>query len=232
MREKSTNLESHIRRHGPVSGNLSAYIENGKKPPFEDFKNFLEETIDPEVEKEKTKKIVQDIFERGEISKEDFDIIISSPALRTKQTAKIIKQISGLNEKIRTSELLREVKIPMISQEQYENAENVNEIRELYFKSFLEGNKLDESPIDVYRRAEKFLKYVRKIKNLTEKKPLFMTHWIFMKFLQLAINHNGEELSDEQVSNLIQDEFADTKRFGVVQGRKIAVTNKGTVWAQ
>ena len=101
-----------------------------------------------------------------------------------------------------------------ISAEFYEKAKNINEVRQEALEAFLRGAKIDESVLDVYRRAERFLVYVRRIRKMTAQKPQFITHWVFLRFLGLAMKHQGENLSDDKVRAMVLEEFKGTKRTG------------------
>ena len=81
--------------------------------------------------------------------------------------------------------------------------------------------------LDVYRRAERFLVYVRRIRKMTAQKPQFITHGVFLRFLGLAMKHQGENLSDDKVRAMVLEEFKGTKRRGTFEGLKIVANSEG-----
>lgn len=221
-------LESSILRHGDVK-DLSAAIERGEKPPYADFVDFMEGKTDPEVDTETTTELIRKKIAEGQMDKEDFDVIITSPAKRAQGTAETVNQVLGTDAAIRTSEYLKEVNLPMgsVTPEFYQGAKNINEVRKRALEAFLGGDKLDEDAVDAYRRAERFLVYERRIRKQTAKKPLFITHGIFLRILDLAMKHQEEELSDDQIRTMVKEEFAGTKRPGTFEGIRIESTEEG-----
>lgn len=222
------HIEVGIVRHGSIA-NLSSRIEKGEKPPYEDFKGLIEGIIDPPIDEEETREIIQNKIKEGKIGK-DINIIICSPTLRATQTAKLIKEIVGLDIPVHSHEYLREINLPMedITPEFYEQAKDIYEIRKKILDSFLSGKKIDEDIVGAYHRAQRFLIYLRRIRRFTGKKPLFITHGIFARFLELAINHQEEELNDDQIKILVQNEFQKTSRPGVLEGFSVTNTQKGS----
>lgn len=226
--DKREYLESPLFRHGEIE-NLSKIIEKGEKPPYEDFIKFMEGKIDPPIDREATEKLIREKIKEGK-KRDNFDIIIYSPVLRAKQTAELIKEILELEIPIHPSKYLREINIPMddITPEFYEQAKDIYEVRKKFLDHFLSGKKIDEDIVDVYKRAERFLTYFRRIKIFTNKRPLFITHGLFPRFLELATNHQGEKLSDDEIRTIIKEEFSKTKRPGVLEGFRITSTKEGS----
>ncbi len=222
-------LESSIFRHGKIE-KISKSIEAGKKPPYEEYIKFMQGEIDPSIDREETGELIQKKIEAGELKKENFDIIICSPALRARQTSGLVKELLGTDAPVHPSEYLREVKISMedITPEFYEQAKDVHEVRKKFFESLLAGKKVDEDIVDVYKRAERFLTYLQRIKKFTNKKPLFIGHGIFPRFLELAINHQEENLNDDEIRNLIKEEFNKTTTYGTFKGLRIASGRGGS----
>lgn len=222
-------LESPLFRHGKVEG-FSELIEAGKKPPYDEYIKFMRGEIDPPIDREATEELIQKKIETGELKKEDFDILICSPALRAKQTSELVKELLITEAPVHPSKYLREVITPMddITPEFYEKAKDINEVRAKFFESLFNGKKVDEDIVDVYKRAERFLTYFHRIKKFTGKRPLFITHGIFSGFLELAINHQEEELNDEQIRNLVKEEFGKTTKRGTFEGFKLASGKEGT----
>jgi broad specificity phosphatase PhoE len=220
-------LESSMLRHGRIEG-LSELIEAGKKPPYAEFIKFMQGETDPPIDEAATGELIQEKIRQGKLNKEDFDIIICSPALRARQTSELVKQLLTTDAPVHPSEYLREARIPMgdITPEFYEQAEDISAVRKKFFESLLEGKKVDEDVVDIYRRAERFLVYLRKIREFTAKKPLFISHGIFSRFLELAVNHQGEQLDDENVRNFMSEELSETKRHGTFEGFKLASTKE------
>jgi broad specificity phosphatase PhoE len=194
------SLEADIRRHGDIVG-ISEYAEKGEKPSYETFKRFIEGDDFP-IDEKRTEEIIKQAMERGEIKKDDFNVIICTTALRGEQTAEKINEVLGTNVPIRPLDRLREVKISFkdITPEIYDKADSIEEVREMYLQSFLNGKTINEGPIDVYRRAEGVIRYLQKIRSLTNAKPLFITHGIFSCVLELAIKHSKEKFKkDEEI---------------------------------
>ncbi len=229
MNNEREKLESPIIRHGPVEG-ISKYIEEGEKPPYDLYVKFMEGKIDPPVDFEKTVRLIEEKIRSGKVNPESFDIIISSPFLRAVQTAELIKKLSGSRAKIITSEFLREPKISMsdITRDFYENAENIKQIISKFIESFLDGKKNDEDVVEIYRGAERFLKYLKEVKKRTSKNPIFITHGIKARFINLALNHERENLSDDKVKEIIKKELRDIRRPSVIEGYVLETTETGT----
>jgi len=227
--ERREYLESSIVRHGEVE-NITTFMERGEKPNYETFLSYMNGEIDPPIDQETTSELIKKRVEAGELRKSDFDVIISAPALRAKQTAMGIKEITGSNAGIRTTDYLREVHIPMqtITSEFYASASDLSVVREKFLNSFFNGEKVDESVVDVFHRAQRFMEYLRKIKTLTSSKPLFVTHGIFARFLRLAIDNEDRELNEDQIQELVKQDFHQTPRPGTVGGIKLASTKEGT----
>lgn len=223
------SLESPLLRHGVIE-KLGPVIEKGGKPPYGDFINFMENKVDPPIDKEATRKIVEDKMKEGKINRNDFDIIICSPALRAKQTAELMNDVLGLDAEVHPSAYLREINIPMgeITPEFYGKAKDIYEVRKKFMESFLAGGKIDEDVVDVFKRATRFLTYLRRIRKLTDKKPLFVTHGIYSRFLNLAIDHEADKLKDDEIRDLIKKEFAQTARPGNLGGFELSSSEKGT----
>jgi len=222
------SLEAPLLRHGDVEG-ISTFVEQGKKSPYELYVKFMRGEADPPVDEERTSKIIEDKIAKGELKKEDIDIIIHTPALRGQQTAELLKKLLGLDISTHASEYLQEVHMPMdeITPEFYEAAKDIKEVMGKFQDSFLGGKKVDEDVVDVYKRALTFLTYFRRIRKYTDKKPLFISHGIFSRFLNLAINHQQENLDDEQIRKLVQGEFKQTRRPGVVGGSRLESSKEG-----
>ena len=222
------SLESSLLRHGKIEG-FSEFIEAGKKPPYDEYVKFMRGEIDPPVDRGATKELIEEKIRTGKLKKEDFDIIICSPALRARQTSELVKENLETDVSIHPSEYLREMNIPMedVTPEFYEQAKDIYEVRNKFFESLLAGKKVDEDIIDAYKRAERFLTYFRRVKKFTGKKPLFIAHGIFQRFLELAINHQGEQLDDDQIRNFIQEELQQTARHGTFDGFRIASGKEG-----
>lgn len=221
-------LESSILRHGDIK-DLSAVIEKGEKPAYKAFIDFMEGKTDPDIDIETTEKIIRKKIEEKQLGEEVYDVIISSPAKRAQATAGTVNTVLQTDKPIRISEYLREVKLPMdtISQEFYESAKNISEVRQKALEAFLAGDKLDEDALSTYRRAERFLIYLRRIRKQTMKKPLFITHGIFLRFLDLAMRHEGVNLPDDEAKAVIEREFKETKRRGTFEGMRIESNNEG-----
>ena len=115
----------------------------GGKPPYADFVNFMEGKTDPEVDNKTTQEIITKKVGDGQLKKDGFDLIITSPG-KTATTAEIENQVLQTNKPIRISDYLREPKLPMgsISAEFYEKAKNINEVRQEALEAFLEEPKL------------------------------------------------------------------------------------------
>lgn len=222
-------FQASVLRHGFIA-ELGKEIEAGRKPPYENMRQFMEGEIDPPIDVEATKRVIEERVENGELRAGDFNVIIHSPALRATQTAELIRETLGPDAQLRPSEYLAEVKISMdsISPEQYDAAPSLHEVRRKFMDDFLKGAKVDEGPVDVYRRAQRFLEFFRKTRTLTNAKPLYVSHGIFSRFLQLAIEHQNENLTDEQVMNLVQQEFHNTQRPDVLGGIRVENTHEGT----
>ena len=221
-------LESAVLRHGHIA-ELSALIESGQKPPYEKFVQFMQGDIDPPIDEEATVRTIEEKMQRGEYKKEDVDIIICSPALRARQTANALKRVVGEDVPTHPSKYLREIRVPMddVTPEFYERAKDIVEVRQQFMASLLDGKKVDEDIVDAYRRAERFLVYFHRIRERTNKHPLFVSHGIFSRFLNLAIDHHGETLSDKDVRLLVQGEFHNTQRPGTLEGIRLSSTKTG-----
>jgi len=74
-----------------------------------------------------------------------------------------------------------------ITPEFYEGAKNLKEVREKFIQSFMDGKKVDVDIVDTYKRAQRFLRYLKGVKNLAGKKPLYISHGLFPRFLEIAI---------------------------------------------
>ncbi len=225
MRE---NLESDFRRHSKVE-NISKFIEKGQKPPYEVFKNFVEGNTDPQINRKGTEKMIREAVERGEIKEGDFNMMICSTAKRAEQTAGVINKSLQTNLPIRSTPRLLEGRFSFedIPREVYEEAKDIHEVRKFYLESFLKGKKIDEGPVELYQRAQGVLRYFNKVKSLTEAKPLFISHGIFLRTLELAINHNQEKLDDQQVLELMQNELKDTPHPHVLGGLVVRSDKEG-----
>jgi broad specificity phosphatase PhoE len=231
--EPRDRIEVSVVRHGPAADNLSTLIERGEKPPYLDFKAYLEGTIEPSIEVEKTRRLIRDRIEKGELTPGAYNVLVPSVQVRARETATLLKQELKVQGDIQPLSLLSEVKIPMISERAYNAAQNIDEVRELYFDDFLNKSPSRgyETPRDVFRRAQKVLHHIDELRTQTPAEPIFVTHWIFMKFLQLSIIHSNESLTDEQVDEKIRVGFRNTKRFGVVQGFSITSTKNPSTFS-
>ena len=158
-------------RHGKIE-RLSNLIEAGKKPPYDEYIKFMSGEIDPPIDEEETEKLIPRKLEAGELKKEDFDIIICSPALRAMQTSESVKKLLETDASIYPSKYLKGINVPTedITPEFYEQAQDINAVRKKFFESMLSGKKVDEDIIDIFKRANRFLTYFRRIKKFTAKK--------------------------------------------------------------
>ena len=222
-------LESTLLRHGDIA-ELSRYIERGEKPPYADFVKFVEGQFDPPVDEEATRNLIKAKFKNRQEGQASFDSIICSPALRAQQTAGLIRDELHLDSDIHPTQYLDEVKISMaqVTSEFYEKAKDIHEVRAKFMESFLNGEKVDEDIVDVFKRAREFLTYFRRVRKWTSHQPLLVTHSIFCRFIDLATRHEGEELTDEQIRALVQEEFSKTQRPGTLEGFRISSSPEGT----
>ncbi len=223
------SLEAPFLRHGQIE-ELSKLIEKGEKPPYDVYLKFMKGEIDPPIDREETEKLIRKKIEEGKIKKEDFDIIICSPALRARQTSELVKTILGSEAEVHPSDYLREIKIPTedITPEFYAQAENIEAVRKRFFESLMAGKKVDEDIVDVYKRVKRFLTYFHRIKRFTGKRPIFISHGLLPRFLEIAINHQGEDLSDDEIREIIKKEFARTVRRGTFEGIRLSSAEDGT----
>jgi len=220
-------LNAPFLRHGDIA-ELSKLIENGEKPPYDEFVKFVQGEIDPPVEEEATRVLIRNKLKDQQESRK-FDLIICSPALRAQQTSELIKQELDLNCEIHHSEYLREIKMPMddITPEFYNNAKDVHEVRAKFIESFLGGKKVDEDIVDTFKRASNFLTYFRRVRKWTTHQPLMVTHGMFSRFVDLATKHQGEELNDEQIKSLVQQELKQTRRPDTLGGFTLSSSTEG-----
>ncbi|MFA4936891.1 MAG: histidine phosphatase family protein [Patescibacteria group bacterium] len=223
------NLESLFLRHGDVL-DISTYIEKGEKPPYELLVKFMRGETDPPIDKESSTKLIQEKISSGEIKKGDFDIIICSSALRGRQTAELVRGLVDADIEVHPSDYLKEVKFPMddITPEYYEQAKDMSEVRNKFIDSFLNGNIIDEGPVDVYKRANNFLTYLRRINKYTNRQPLFISHGFFARTLDLAISYQDEKFTDEQIAELMRKEFTQTKRPKPLGGFRLLSSSENT----
>jgi len=219
MRKPGENLESLLYRHGAIA-DFSKQIERSEKPPYEDFKQFMTGEIDPPIDPEVTRELIQQKIETGEMPKDGFDIIICSPALRAQQTSEVFRDVVQADVDIHPTKYLREVKFPMkaITPKVYKEAQDLKEIRKKFIEAFINGDKIDEDIVDLYKRAQRVLRYLRGVKNLTEKKPLYISHGFFPRFIEMAINHQHEDLSDEEIRAVVTKELPQIERPGILSG--------------
>lgn len=223
------SLESSIYRHGAIE-NFSAFLERGEKPAYEAFVQLVRGDIDPSIDPEVTEQLIRQQIESGEFKPEDYDAMVTSPALRARQTAESLTKVTGREVPIHTTPYLREIRFSMddVTPELYEQASGFAEVRRRYIESFFSGKKIDEGPVDAYHRAERFLTYLRRVKNWTAINPLFISHGAFSRMLRLSIEHQSEHLDDDAIEAMVRAEFLSTPRLGVFTGFKTETTVAGT----
>lgn len=108
-------------------------------------------------------------------------VIISSPYERTKETAEIIAK--ELKMRVEYSDLLVERRNPSEIIGHWDKERDVKEIVDRIDKSFHQDNlqySNEENFIDLKKRAEKLLKYIR---SRSEKRIIMVTHGIFLKMV-------------------------------------------------
>lgn len=229
MTERRPELTADVRRHGLIEG-FGSLIESGKKPDFDDYAHLLRGEIDPPIDQAATRKILEQKIASGEIAPSDVNVIIHSPARRTTATAELLRELLHPASELRPNEDLREIKLSMehISREEYEQTADVREIIRKVIEDFLHGTTVDETPVQAYHRAERFLAYVRRIRKLTRAAPSFVSHGTFTRVLELATLHHGEQLSDQDIQTLLQRELLSTRRRSVLEGLRIQNTDEGS----
>ena len=131
--------------------------------------------------------------------------VLSSPMVRTKETAQIICEITGLDayEKIKEEELLNEsdlgvfTNIPFkVVQEKYDKS--LYEINDIWSYRYPEGESFD----DVY---ERILKFIDKYKN--EKDLLIITHGCCFAFFKSILSKQSKESLTKEVLRPSQKYF-------------------------
>ncbi len=230
MRNERESLQADILRHGMIE-NLSAMIERNQKPPYEVAVQHIEGTIDPPIDVEASRQILQDKLSRGEIKTNDINVIMHSTALRGKQTAELLAEEAHLSADLRPTDLLHEVHPSMdgISREMYDAAPDWQAVRRMFTENLFNGKIVDESIVDVYRRAERFLKFMRRIRTQTRANPAFVTHGMFSRFIDMAMQHEGEQLGDNQILELARADFARiATRPGTLSGMRVENTSTGS----
>lgn len=230
MDSEREHLQADILRHGMID-QLSALIEANQKPDYETTVEFIEGKIDPPIDFEASKLILQEKLERGEITTQDINVIIHSPALRGKQTAELLRDVAQVQSQLRSSDLLREVRPSMkgITREMFDAAPDIRAVRKMYMKDFLDGAKIDEDLVDVYRRAERFLVYLSRIRTQTKANPTFISHGLFSRFINLAMRHEREKFNDDQVRELVRADFTRTgARSSTLSGMRVENTAAGS----
>jgi broad specificity phosphatase PhoE len=229
MTERRSEISADVLRHGSIEG-FSRLIEAGHKPDFDEYARLLRGEIDPPVDPEGTRDLLEQKIASGEITPSDVNVIIHSPARRATETAELLRNMLHPSAVLRPNRDLLEVNLSMehISREEYEQAVDVRDIIKRVIDDFLHGTTVDETPAQTYRRAERFLTYLRRVRTLTKANPMFVTHGTFARILELAIHHQGEKLDDQNIEALLQRELLSTKRRGVLEGLRIQNTSEGS----
>ncbi|MFH1207594.1 MAG: histidine phosphatase family protein, partial [Patescibacteria group bacterium] len=205
MENGREHMQADFLRHGMID-RLSAVIEANQKPDYNTAVDFIEGRIDPPIDVEASRQILQEKLEKDEITTQGINVIIHSQALRGTQTAELLRDVAQMNAQLRPTDLLREVNPPMsgVTREMYEAAPDWQAVRQMFMKDFLDGAKGNEDLVGAYRRAERFLVYLRRIRTQTKANPTFISHGMFSRFITLAMQHDGEDFNDDQVRELVR----------------------------
>lgn len=119
----------------------------------------------------------------------DVKLILSSPYLRTKQTAEFVAEYignqMGTKPDIVVSDLLKEVELDQggLTEDEYNvllASKGIMGVLEHYEENWLKGTQKTENIDDTYKRAHRFLAYMRRVRKWTAHDKVFVaTHgWI------------------------------------------------------
>lgn len=177
-----------VMRHGLSQNNIEEVVDSSGKKPY------------PLTDKGREQAFVS----AQELKRENIDLIITSPLLRTQETAKIILKELGLpNSALMTDERLKEVQVGAY------DGRPVKEYRD-FFRSFAE--RFDQAPeggetyLDIQRRVGEFLFEIER--RYSGKNILIVTHVRPMWFLKgVASRTSLGEMKQTTIEEPIKNAF-------------------------
>lgn len=181
-------------RHGYLEDKYKDYSKLG----FEEFENLLTKKVSPKIDAERNKAA---LINKKFLSNVNF--IICSDESRAIETARIIKEITGINFKI--SSLLNEVSFS----EGIINNEDIvdfNNLRKKILTQLYNSNNSEKFE-DVKRRFFDFLDYV---KGLNYDIILCITHGWFMRLIYIySVDNSLEQVSLKELLEVRVPDFLD-----------------------
>ena len=204
--KRETKKIVYFVRHGQSVANVTPVFQSEDSPLSESGK--------------KQAKLIAD-----RISKVDFEVLISSPAMRTKETAKFISHAT--NKPIIFSELFIERQKPSsISGKSHNDKAASNKFDDWETSLYTHGMRVEngENFDDITVRAEQALSF---LSARREKTLVVVTHGFFLRAL-LAKVLNGNFLTPDNFKSLLLHSMTNNTGISAI---KYIESEKGAAWS-
>ena len=154
--------------------------------PFHEFEEAIDvaRSMNLPLSEKGVEEILASLKNETHESLSNTKLIVSSPYLRTKQTAGIVSDYifekTGVRLDVNESELLKEVEFDKdaLSQEEYEKLlaeKGFMGVLDHYVNNWMDGKQHSENIDDTYARAQRFLTYLRRIRKWTNHDTVFVS---------------------------------------------------------
>lgn len=204
------NVNIFYMRHGKPEGKY-AHADM----PYEEFLRAA--TYDESLKlglSEEGRIRVREELEKSGVESHNIKLILASPYLRTLQTAELVQEYlrdkTGKEILIKKTELLAEVRVDpnTLSKDEYEKIlaeEGFWRVMDEFSKRWMHDANAFETVGETYQRAEKLLKYLRRVRKWTEYDKVFMvSHGWFGRVIKHVAN-GGRREDFERDTRLISE---------------------------
>jgi broad specificity phosphatase PhoE len=208
---KETIFSVYLMRHGkPV---VASENYGTDEMPFSEFEEAIDvqRSMELPLSENGKEEIIKSL--KGEVGLDKIKIIIASPYLRTRQTAEIVAEYilsqTGNSVEVLVSDLLKEVEFDLNALTEDEYIKLIKEkgfmgVLDKYVENWLTGKQEKENINDTYKRAHRFLVYLRRVRKWTRHDKVFVsTHgWIGRIIKHLA--EGGEKGSYAEETRMLK----------------------------
>lgn len=159
--------------------------------PFHEFEEAIDvsRSMELPLSEKGTQEILASLQQESAESLGNTKLLVSSPYLRTRQTAQVVADYifdkTGVRLDVNESELLKEVEFDKdaLTEEGYKKIlaeKGFMGVLDTYVDNWMQGRQHAENIDDTYARAERFLTYLRRVRKWTSHDTVFVsTHgWI------------------------------------------------------
>ena len=154
--------------------------------PFDEFEQAIDvkRSMDLPLSEKGRQEIQASLTDQNPESLASTKLVISSPYLRTKQTAESVVQHifeqTGIQLDVHESELLKEVEFDQNALTDEEYTKILSEkgfmgVLDFYVNNWMEGKQKGENIDDTYARAERFITYLRRVRKWTKHDTVFVS---------------------------------------------------------